>query len=215
MTTNRKEIIYLPMSYLHPNPANPESRMQDAHIKQLLLSVRKNGLQYPILVAKRTDDYFEIIDGHRRFACYISDKHDEIPCIVADGNSNELYSIVNGTARPLKGVDWALVFVHGGTVPKGITLNNLNALSQLIGNEGILELVDLGISPGVYQTARRVTKYVYGDSAISDTDLLGKIVLWLARKKQTSNCLNRINTSGDPAPMKEAIENDSIVRITK
>lgn len=204
----RKTVEYIPMGYLNANPSNPSERSQEGGIRSLVKSIREDGLQYPILVSKRSETEYEIIDGHRRWAAYKGDHHDEMPCIVAEGSSSHLYTIVNGLSKPLTGKDWAYVYVNGGQVPKGVTGNNLVALSRLIGNDGIRDMAERGMAPGVYQSARKVAKYVYGE--ITD-DKLAIIVDWLIKLRQTSNCMSSINNGRSAEAIKVAIESNKPV----
>lgn len=204
----QKIVEYLLTDLLYPNPANPPSRTDLGNLSSLTKSIRGDGLQYPILVSKDGEGRFQIIDGHRRYTVLKSDKHETVPCIVADGNAGHLYAMVNGTAKPLTGKDWAYVFISpGGRVPNGVTHNNLKRLAQLIGNDGIRWMADEGLSPGVYQTARRVAKYVDGNA--DNDERLTEIVKWLIRNRQTAACLAIINNQQDAAMIGHAIKNDT------
>lgn len=207
-----KRVEYIPIAQIHATPSNPPSRMQPGGLKSLVKSIRADSLQYPILVSRQDEDSFQIIDGHRRYAVLKGDGHEMIPCIVADGNSAHLYAVVNGTAKALSAKDWALVYVTGGQVPNGVTKNNLEKLAQLIGNDEIRAMAESGTSPGVYPVARRVSKYAY--DTVTDTELLAKIVRWLIRNRETSNCLGVIINSQPAHFIRDAVEQDRKVQLT-
>jgi hypothetical protein len=184
--------------------------MEPAGNRGLVKSIRSIRLQYPLLVISRGNGKFMIIDGHRRYSVLKADGHESAPCIVAEGNSAQLYSDVNATARPLDGRDWAIIFITGGSVPPGRTRNNLIKLSQLIGNAEIGKMAEAGMKPGVIQTARAVSKYVYQEE---DDDKLRTIVQWLIRYRQSPNCNGIITNQQDPLLIREALEEDRKIKI--
>lgn len=208
-----KQIAYLPLDAIEPNPSNPPDRMTPAANRGLTKSVRGIGLQYPILVSKKDGaepTKYVIIDGHRRYSVYVSENRDDIPCIVAEGNLGQLYADVNASTRPLTGSDWAIVYVTGGTVPPGRTRNNLIKLSQLVGNDVIRQMADAGIRPGIYNTAQQVCRHAYKGET---DDQLRQIVQWLVKHRQAANCRSVIQLGQDVAPIKSAIEEDRPVRL--
>lgn len=205
-----KVVVYIPTSHLSPNPANPPARMEPSNIKSLVKSMRTDGLQYPLLVSRVGEEQYQIIDGHRRYAVLEADKHETIPCIVADGNAAHLFATVNANSKPLTPKDWAIVFVTGGQIPPGQTANNLQKLSQLIGNEGIRRMTECGLSPNTYQVARRVSKYI---GMQQENEELTRIVQWLIDHRQTSNCIGVMTSQQPPTLIQDALNENRPVKI--
>lgn len=66
---NGRQICWLPMSKIQPNPRQPRKDFDDIALLELASSIRHFGLLQPITV-RRVGDNFEIIMGERRFrAC--------------------------------------------------------------------------------------------------------------------------------------------------
>lgn len=205
-----KEVIYIDIEQLRTNSHQPEGRTEPSKMKTLTASIKREGLQYPILIFKRDDGTYEVIDGHRRLAVLRAEKHEKVPCIVADGNPDQIFAAVNATVRAVSGLEWAYIFVEGGPLPKGVTKNNLEALAKLIGNDGIRDMIARGVQPGVYQGARRVAKYIYGGQTTDDK--VREIVQWLINHKQMSNCLAVINQNQSADTILDALRNDGPVK---
>ena len=64
-------IIYrMPLEDLHPHPLNPYGVQDDSAMRELMESVKENGVLIPAIARPRKEGGYELISGHRRkYAC--------------------------------------------------------------------------------------------------------------------------------------------------
>lgn len=68
-----EQIIYLPLSELHPFPNHPFKVQKDEQMEKTTESIRQQGVLVPGIVRSRAEGGFEIISGHRRkYACELA-----------------------------------------------------------------------------------------------------------------------------------------------
>ena len=73
MTQTSEQIIYLPLSELHPFPNHPFKVQKDEQMEKTTESIRQQGVLVPGIVRPREEGGFEIISGHRRkYACELA-----------------------------------------------------------------------------------------------------------------------------------------------
>lgn len=85
---NKKSIVYLNRSQLHPHPDNPRKDLGD--LEELRESIREVGIMQNLTVVPMDEDFedFKILIGHRRFAASEGILN-ELPCIIAEGLSDK------------------------------------------------------------------------------------------------------------------------------
>lgn len=70
-TGNGRQVCWIPMKEIHPNPAQPRQIFDDVKLMELASSIRRHGLLQPITLRKTAAGY-EIVMGERRYrACRI------------------------------------------------------------------------------------------------------------------------------------------------
>ena len=81
------EIIYIPLTRLHPHPDNPRKALGD--LTELAASIRENNIYQNLTVVPQKDEngdkiegHFTIVIGHRRAAAAAMAELDSVPCIV-------------------------------------------------------------------------------------------------------------------------------------
>lgn len=203
-----KEVVYLQLDQLQENKHQPRSRTEPHNLRDLITSIRRDNLQYPILVSQAPDGAYIIIDGHRRAAALRSDGHDMIPCIIGEGPIDHLFAVVAGTQKKLSTLDWATIFVNNGEVPTGVTKNNLTKLRDAIGVEGIKDMIERGVTPNVWNTARSVVRYAFD----GDESELKPALEWLIRHKQAMNASTIITNKQSRDLIIRAIKDDQPIR---
>lgn len=73
MTQATEQIIYLPLSELHPFPNHPFKVQDDEQMRKTAESIRRQGVLVPGIVRPRAEGGYEIISGHRRkHACELA-----------------------------------------------------------------------------------------------------------------------------------------------
>lgn len=107
-----RTILSLPMSSIVPNPFQPRKHFNDESMRSLVDSIKKHGINQPILVRRKNDGY-ELIAGERRFrACQLAGL-DQIPSIiksVSDEESLQLALIENIERQDLNSVEVARAY---------------------------------------------------------------------------------------------------------
>ena len=77
-------VVYrLPVADLQPHPLNPYQVRDDDAMEELTASIRKHGVLVPV-IARRKDDGFELIAGHRRQHAAQNIGMEAIPVLVLD-----------------------------------------------------------------------------------------------------------------------------------
>ena len=71
----------IPVDLIDRNPENPRIVFRQAELEELLVSIRKYGVQVPISVYKDGNRYV-LIDGERRWRCALKLNHKTIPGLV-------------------------------------------------------------------------------------------------------------------------------------
>ena len=66
MTQAAEQIIYLPLSELHPFPNHPFKVQDDEQMRKTAESIRRQGVLVPGIVRPRAEGGYEIVSGHRR-----------------------------------------------------------------------------------------------------------------------------------------------------
>jgi ParB family chromosome partitioning protein len=77
-----KNVIFIPINKIQPNPYQPRATFQEESIKELAESIRIHGILQPIIVTYGANDEYQIIAGERRL---LAAKHlglTEVPAIV-------------------------------------------------------------------------------------------------------------------------------------
>lgn len=163
-------------SQLYNSPSQPETRGQSVGpLNQLKNSIVKVGLQYPPLVISKPDGKYQIIDGHRRIAVMRDLGWDLIPVIVTEGDSKELFAAVSGNVAKMKSFEWVSVHLAGGAVPSGPIKVCITKLEQNMGKEFLERLAKKKSSPGIWNVANRVVRYIELDESERRS-----VLLWLA-----------------------------------
>jgi len=79
----KAELKNIPIKALGRNPENPRIFFRQEELEQLLVSIKKIGLQVPISVY-RDGDEFIIIDGERRWRTFLKLNYPSIPAIIQE-----------------------------------------------------------------------------------------------------------------------------------
>lgn len=101
--TGGRQICWLPVSRVAPNPDQPRKIFDDYALLALAASIRQHGLLQPITVRAR-DNGYEIVTGERRFraCCMLGMTHiDAIVLSVPEGESALLALIENAQRENL------------------------------------------------------------------------------------------------------------------
>lgn len=78
----------IPITDLKPHPLNPYHIKNDEATQELIQSIQKNGVLVP-LIARKVDDGYQLIAGHRRRFAALEAKLEHIPVLVMDLSDDE------------------------------------------------------------------------------------------------------------------------------
>ena len=82
-------VVYkIPVSELKPHPLNPYHVKLDDATQELIQSIQKNGVLVPV-IARKTDEGYQLIAGHRRHFAALKANLEHIPVLVMDLDDNE------------------------------------------------------------------------------------------------------------------------------
>ena len=82
-------VVYkIPTSELKPHPLNPYHVKNDDATQELIQSIKKNGVLVPV-IARETDDGYQLIAGHRRHFAAMEAKLEHIPVLIMDLTDDE------------------------------------------------------------------------------------------------------------------------------
>lgn len=103
-------VIYIPVSEIRPNPAQPRTSFNQEGLQELADSIREHGILQPLSVRRRNAGGFELISGERRLRAAKLSELKQVPCIVvtaSDVESSLLALVENLQRRDLDYVEEA------------------------------------------------------------------------------------------------------------
>ncbi|MCL2170940.1 MAG: ParB/RepB/Spo0J family partition protein, partial [Defluviitaleaceae bacterium] len=80
---DEKELYYLPVSMISPNPYQPRRQFDPMQLVELAQSIKQHGVMQPINV-RMMDGGYELVSGERRLRATILADIDTIPAIIID-----------------------------------------------------------------------------------------------------------------------------------
>ena len=83
--------VLVPTSYLKPNPWNP-NRVAKPEMDLLKRSIRKSGFCFPLIVIRKSETEYMIVDGFHRHLIAIEFKMEYLPVVILDEPVSELMS---------------------------------------------------------------------------------------------------------------------------
>lgn len=175
---SERRIIVVPLATLTHTPYNPSARTKEGkRLTQLVETIRKNGLIYPILITADRS----VIDGNRRLtACRILN-HETIECVVSELDRDEAFTTINTSAMRLGGKGWLDMAARGGVLPPKEAAQ-FEELKNLVGNYGVNLLIKQNLGLNVLGLCKSVV-------ALGVKKKLEEIILDVATHRLT----NKIN----------------------
>jgi len=108
------QLFNCPVHRLSPNPFQPRQVVQDAHLDDLIASVREKGVIQPILAARtETPDQYQIIAGERRWQAARLAGINEVPVLLRDSTPSEVLELAlieNIQRKDLNCIEEALAY---------------------------------------------------------------------------------------------------------
>lgn len=89
LINNQKEIVYLDVEKIYPNPYQPRKVFEENSIEDLALSIEKYGVIKPILVRDVKGCFYELIAGERRLKACRKIGIEKIPAIIVNINEKD------------------------------------------------------------------------------------------------------------------------------
>ena len=83
-------LILVDPSELHPNPKQPRTHFDEDALQELAESIRRDGVQEPVLVRERKGGGYELISGERRVRASVMADARQIPAVVRDVSDRDL-----------------------------------------------------------------------------------------------------------------------------
>jgi len=107
-------ILYLDPTAIEPNPKQPRTVFDEDALEDLAASIKKDGVQEPVIVRKRGDVY-ELVSGERRVRASIMADLERVPAIcrdVSDRDMLKLGLIENIQREDLNAIELAEGYQH-------------------------------------------------------------------------------------------------------
>lgn len=93
---NVRRIVLIPMDEIDLDPHQPRKRFDESSLKELAISIERQGLLQPILVRRNAEtDRYVITAGERRFRAHQLLKRSTIEAIISTGNHREAALVEN------------------------------------------------------------------------------------------------------------------------
>ncbi|MCC8063751.1 MAG: ParB/RepB/Spo0J family partition protein [Clostridiales bacterium] len=94
-------VIYVPVTDIFPNPAQPRTRFAQEGLRELADSIQEHGILQPLSVRRREAGGFELISGERRLRAARLAELKQVPCIIVSATDVEssLLALVENLQR--------------------------------------------------------------------------------------------------------------------
>ena len=84
-----EKVVEIEISSIDDFPNHPFKVINNDDMKQMVESIKENGVLLPVIIRKKDNDRYEMISGHRRkFASKLA-KLEKIPCIIKELTDEE------------------------------------------------------------------------------------------------------------------------------
>ena len=181
---------------LKPTKHNPAHRTSRPYIADLLKSIKKVGVLYPLLV---TPSGF-IGDGNRRHAACLALGIKEVPTIISDVDPSVAYAEINSCAKRLTGSDHLSVYLQNPAAVTDHARKTMAAMTNVIGRATVKYMVGHGGSVATYKQARNVG--AYAGIPKNETRV---VVRWLLDEGMTYKARKALEDNMDPIALRAAI----------
>ncbi len=90
--TNSTSLQYIPLKDISPNPHQPRKKWDESELRNLVDSIKANGVVQPVIL-RNTPEGYQLIAGERRWRASKIAELETIPAIVRDANESEMREI--------------------------------------------------------------------------------------------------------------------------
>lgn len=110
LSANAPKLRELDIADIDPNPDQARKVFDEEQLQELVASIRRHGLQTPILVQRQPTGRYQIIGGERRYRAHKLLGLDRIFALLVEGNADEIGLIDNIQRVGLTSVEMARGF---------------------------------------------------------------------------------------------------------
>ncbi len=89
LNNTQKEIVYLDVEKIYPNPYQPRKIFEERTIEDLALSIQSYGVIEPVLVREVKGYFYELIAGERRLKACKKIGIEKIPAVITNINNKD------------------------------------------------------------------------------------------------------------------------------
>lgn len=99
--SNKKNITYIPVEYIRPNPYQPRKQFNKIAMEELCESIKQYGVLQPINVRRMSLNSYELVAGERRLRAANMAGLNEIPCIIVniDDEDSAVIALIENLQR--------------------------------------------------------------------------------------------------------------------
>ncbi len=200
------KIINISPSRIKTAKYNPAIRTSKASLADILASITKHGIIYPLLLNSR----YDLIDGHRRLACANALGFKTVPVFISNKkiSKDDCYETVNSTSRKMSAKEMIFVYINGGKVSVYFRWR-IAQLEILLGKEGLKTLADKHTSPLIYDVAKSICKYCNMNSDA----FMKKAIWWVLRHKAQWTVKRAIESNMPKAVLKKKVLSNTSIKL--
>lgn len=213
------QIRDVPIESLKPAPWNPPIRTKESSMRYLLASMKESGFLplWPIVYCKGN----VIADGNRRHRCAQIIGLPTVPAAFIDADPQELWAIINGTARPTSIRETGQAVARGlEYIPPSHARLFDNLREAFHGDwTQIVEVCKSGASPAIIRQAQAVANYCrmvefdksnngHGKMTVTtktDPEFLALTIKWLIDKHMAITVRRAIDDGIDPETLLDKV----------
>jgi hypothetical protein len=200
----RKIIGYIyevPIEEINKATYNPPTRIQGKALAPLLKSISELDIITPLII----DHESNLIDGHRRLKSAQQLGKTTVPCIIAKGNRDKLFTAVNNTTRKLSSNEG--LYLELSNIFTDEKQHGLFEIYQLLLGRDVLENVwQRGGTLGGLSLNAQTIKATLGDDI--SNNLLANALMWVIRHSLSFQIRVWKTLNGSKETMLDCIKED-------
>ena len=188
-----------------PADYNPANRVLKEHIRELIDSMSRVGILYPILVNTKN----QVIDGHRRLAAAAELGWETIPGVVTDADADDLYATVNATARRMNGNDALNVWLKRPRAVTPLLRARFENMLEVFGARRMDRIARSGGSIKTFNFSRQLAAYCGRE----DSEFVCAVADWLMEHPVARVAQQAMASGEKPATIAKAVRDNRPLRM--
>lgn len=188
----RDGIVYsVLISLIVPAPFNPRNAKKPdsdrdnpkgKHVQGLARSIAEIGQIYPLVLARRADGLFDLIDGHCRLSALKELGCESARAIIVSGEAATYYRHANSRSKRHSENEALLTWLQKPDALEPAIRSRFENMQKHIGRKAVRALADAGLTYATYKQARKVAKFCAHDE---EPQFIRLVLSWFAKAGTT------------------------------